>query len=143
MSNKIRLKRSSVAAKVPLLADLTDGELALNSTDGRIYYRHSSGTNVAEIKAGEVTNGVYTVGNQTISGLKIFDNNIKFANEEEGIILKSPNGTQYKVTVNDDGSLQTTLQPDDGFVFSFTPEDDQIVDHNNNEVQVSEIYANS
>lgn len=76
MSNTIRLKRSSVAAKVPLLADLTDGELALNSTDGRIYYRHSSGTNVAEIKAGEVTNGVYTVGNQTVGGVKNFSSNV-------------------------------------------------------------------
>ena len=39
MNNKVQIKRSSVAAKVPLAADLDFGELAINYTDGRLYYK--------------------------------------------------------------------------------------------------------
>ena len=39
MANKVLLKKSSVASKVPLAADLDYGELALNYQDGKIYYK--------------------------------------------------------------------------------------------------------
>lgn len=39
MSNKIILKKSSVAAKVPVPTDLSYGELALNYADGKLYFR--------------------------------------------------------------------------------------------------------
>jgi hypothetical protein len=39
MSNKIILKKSSVAAKVPLTTDLVYGELALNYADGKLYFK--------------------------------------------------------------------------------------------------------
>lgn len=39
MPNKVLLKKSSVAAKVPLAADLDYGEIALNYQDGKIYYK--------------------------------------------------------------------------------------------------------
>lgn len=42
MSNSIILKKSSVAAKVPLVGDLTYGELALNYADGKLYFKDSS-----------------------------------------------------------------------------------------------------
>lgn len=35
----IILKRSSVAAKAPLAGDLQYGELAINYTDGKLYYK--------------------------------------------------------------------------------------------------------
>lgn len=41
MPNNILLKKSSQAGKVPLVGDLSYGELALNFTDGRLYYRTS------------------------------------------------------------------------------------------------------
>lgn len=37
MANRFKLKRSSVANKVPLAADLDLGELALNTTDGKLF----------------------------------------------------------------------------------------------------------
>lgn len=37
MANRFQLKRSAVAGKVPLAADLDLGELALNTTDGRLF----------------------------------------------------------------------------------------------------------
>jgi hypothetical protein len=39
MANKVLLKKSSTAAKVPLTTDLDYGELALNYTDGKLYYK--------------------------------------------------------------------------------------------------------
>lgn len=44
MANQIILKKSSVAAKVPVSGDLVYGELALNYTDGKLYYKTSSNT---------------------------------------------------------------------------------------------------
>lgn len=42
MANKVLLKKSSVAAKVPLAADLDYGELAINYTDGKLYFKNNS-----------------------------------------------------------------------------------------------------
>jgi hypothetical protein len=39
MANKVLLKKSSVAAKIPLTTDLDYGELALNYTDGKLYFK--------------------------------------------------------------------------------------------------------
>ena len=44
MSNKIILKKSSVTGRVPTTSDLDYGELALNYTDGKLYYKTSSNT---------------------------------------------------------------------------------------------------
>ena len=43
MTSKIILKKSSVAAKVPVAGDLEFGELALNYTDGKLYYKTNAG----------------------------------------------------------------------------------------------------
>jgi hypothetical protein len=42
MSNKIILKKSAVASKVPTISDLDYGELALNYADGKLYYKNSN-----------------------------------------------------------------------------------------------------
>lgn len=39
MANKIVLKKSSVASKVPVAGDLDFGELAINYTDGKLYFK--------------------------------------------------------------------------------------------------------
>ena len=44
MAQIIKLKNSSVAAKVPLTTDLVYGEVALNYADGKLYYKKSDGT---------------------------------------------------------------------------------------------------
>ncbi len=44
MANQIIPKRSSVAAKVPLAADLQVGELAINLADGLIFSKNAAGT---------------------------------------------------------------------------------------------------
>jgi hypothetical protein len=42
MASKIILKKSNVTSKVPLAADLEYGELALNYTDGKLFYKNNS-----------------------------------------------------------------------------------------------------
>ncbi len=44
MANRIILKKSSLAGKIPLTSDLEYGELAINYTDGRLYYKNSNNT---------------------------------------------------------------------------------------------------
>ena len=64
MANKVLLKKSSVAAKVPLVGDLDYGELALNYVDGKLYYKTSSNT----IKSFTEDSSVVTLaGTQTLT----------------------------------------------------------------------------
>ena len=44
MANKVLLKKSSVAAKVPLATDLDYGEVAINYQDGKLYFKDPSNT---------------------------------------------------------------------------------------------------
>lgn len=48
---KIQLKRSAVVGKVPTTADLEDGELALNTADGILYYKNNQG-NISSLSSG-------------------------------------------------------------------------------------------
>lgn len=69
MANKVLLKKSSVAAKVPLTSDLEFGELAINYADEKLYFKNSSnqivffssaGSNLEDLTAGTgLTGGPY------------------------------------------------------------------------------------
>jgi len=76
MANKVLLKKSSVAAKVPLTSDLDYGELALNYTDGKLYFKNAS--NVIKsftIDDSFVTlTGTQTLTNKTLSSPTITGN---------------------------------------------------------------------
>lgn len=67
MSNKIVLKKSSVASKVPLTGDLVYGEMAINYADGKLYFKDSS-NNISYFKSGDysvsVTNDTSTNGDR-------------------------------------------------------------------------------
>ena len=58
MANKVLLKKSSVAAKVPLTTDLDYGELALNYADEKLYFKNSANL----IKAFNATQSTLTIG---------------------------------------------------------------------------------
>ena len=49
----IKLKRSPVASKVPVVADLELGELAVNTWDGKLYLKKNDGTD-AIVEVGPV-----------------------------------------------------------------------------------------
>ena len=65
----ITLKRSSVAGKIPTTSNIAQGELALNTNDGRLY--SSNGTSVFEIGASvhslAVGSGSFSVANGTLT----------------------------------------------------------------------------
>lgn len=74
--SKVILKKSSVASKVPTSGDLEYGELAINYTDGALYYKNSDNTvQVLNPSASapvtytadsiSLTNGVYVSGSVT------------------------------------------------------------------------------
>jgi len=44
MATTVKLKKSSVASRVPGTSDLEYGELAINYNDGKLYYKTSSNT---------------------------------------------------------------------------------------------------
>jgi hypothetical protein len=64
MPNKVLLKKSSVAAKVPVAADLDYGEIALNYQDGKIYYKKADNSIDSFTSASAVT-GVSSVAGNT------------------------------------------------------------------------------
>jgi hypothetical protein len=53
MANKLLLKKSSVAARVPLTTDLDYGELAINYADEKLYFKNSSN----QVKSFSVSSG--------------------------------------------------------------------------------------
>ena len=53
MANLIKLKRSAVAGKAPVVGDLELGELALNTYDGKLYTKKDDGTaSIVELSGG-------------------------------------------------------------------------------------------
>jgi hypothetical protein len=61
----VQLKRSATASKVPLVADLQLGELALNTYDGRLFFKKDPGT--AAIVTVTTTDDTQTLTNKTLS----------------------------------------------------------------------------
>jgi hypothetical protein len=60
MANTIKLKSSAVPGKVPSLSDLQVRELALNTADGRLFTRKSSGgvDSIVDLSGGGVVSPV-------------------------------------------------------------------------------------
>ena len=56
MANLIKLKRSAVAGRAPVVGDLELGELALNTYDGKLYTKKDNGTaSIVELSGGSGT----------------------------------------------------------------------------------------
>jgi hypothetical protein len=72
MANKIVLKKSSVAAKVPLATDLDIGELAVNLADAKLYTKNASGT-VIQLGGGSGTGDVTGPSSSTDTALARFN----------------------------------------------------------------------
>jgi hypothetical protein len=68
MANTIKLKRSAVEGKAPVVGDLDLGELALNTYDGKLYTKKDNGTaSVVELSATRVNSGATGLRNITTS----------------------------------------------------------------------------
>jgi len=75
MATPILLKKSSVTGKVPLTSDLQYGEVALNYTDGKIFFKDSSNNIKAFLQAPTLDtvtdNGASTTNSITVGQLSI------------------------------------------------------------------------
>lgn len=96
MANSIILKKSSVPGKAPLAADLDYGELAINYTDGKIYYKRSDGTTV-----GEFVSHSYTISSAPPSNPHAWD-----------VWLDSDTGIEFVYIVDQDSSQWVDLSSD-------------------------------
>ena len=72
MANKIIVKKSSVANKVPVAGDLDVGELAVNVTDQKIYTKNASGA-IVELGGGASSGNVVGPSSATDNALVRFD----------------------------------------------------------------------
>lgn len=102
-TNEIKLKRSDVENKVPLVSDLTLGELAVNTYDGKLFFKKTAGasTTLESIVTtnAQITGSVELTGAVT-SSLTL----IKNQSPSENVFTISVGG-QDKVVVNSDGTL--------------------------------------
>lgn len=62
MANKIQVKRSSVAGKVPTTGDLDLGEIAINTFDGKMYIEKNNGT-ASIVQIGDVVGAASATDN--------------------------------------------------------------------------------
>ena len=64
MANQVILKKSSVAARVPVAGDLAYGELALNYADGILYFKKPDNTisSISTSSGGGTTTNALTIG---------------------------------------------------------------------------------
>lgn len=71
MSQTIKLKRSAVAGKVPTTGSLDLGELAVNTSDGKVYLKKDNGIQSIQtlVTTDSSTSGsLNLIGNQSITG---------------------------------------------------------------------------
>ena len=105
MSTKVLLKKSSVLGKVPLTSDLSYGELALNYTDGKLYFKTSTDQIVAFIQSPTLDlvtdNGASTTNSITVGGLSI----------GSAFTLPAIDGTNGQVLTTDGAGLVTWSTP--------------------------------
>lgn len=126
----IKVKRSSVAGKVPTLGQLSLGELALNTHDAELFTRRERagiGTDIVRVGAGATVTNVYYVtkdGNDSNSGKKLGDAKATVAGAiavaEEGSVIRvsagsyienNPINIPKQVSVVGDSLREVTLFP--------------------------------
>ena len=96
MTNTVQLKRSSVANSIPGTGNLVPGELAINYTDGNLFYKNNSNvvTVIASNKfvsvSGNVT-GNYFIGNGSqLTGINVTSSQI--SNGTSNVAIVAANG---------------------------------------------------
>ena len=123
MSNNIILKKSSVGDKVPLASDLEHGELALNFTDGNLFYKNNSNvvTTIASNKfvsvTGNITGGNVSTAGQVSATGNITGSNLVINNADASIGSVSTTAgwyyeTSFSVSAQDSEPRGVFFKPD-------------------------------
>jgi hypothetical protein len=115
MANTIRLKRSSFAGKAPAIGDLQLGEIAINTTDGKLFLKKSDGGEFI-VEVGPVTSVAGRTGTVALSktdvGLSAIDNTSDLAKPISTAMQTALNGKASSLhahAIADITSLQTSL----------------------------------
>lgn len=132
MAAVIKIKRSTVAGKLPTTSDVVAGEIALNTSDGRLFA--SSGARVFEVGANvhslSVGSGVFSVANGTLtfpsgdgtSGQALVTDgsgNLSFADLDVGnnyTIIGSTDAADVETTLLDLQASDSIVSNPDGYL---------------------------
>lgn len=103
MTNTVLIKRSGTLGAVPVPGDLTAGELAINYTDGNLFYKNSSNV-VTVIASNQFLNvtGNITGGNLSVSG-NVIAGTVNYTNIDgtaDQVLATYGNGVTYFKTVS-------------------------------------------
>lgn len=102
MANTIRIKRSSVAGKVPTTSDVSAGELAVNIADGKLYTRKETGGVASIVEIGASSGGGGTAG-PILEAKQVLDSNITLTSGYNGLSIgeaEVANGYTVEVPAN-------------------------------------------
>ena len=122
MSSIVQLKRSALSGKVPGTGSLNLGELALNTYDGKIFFRRSGSTDtIQEV----VTTNVLNTGSVTLTGTLTAGSIVGSISASNGVVsgssqitlssgigyskLATTGSNQFTDSQNITGSLRATL----------------------------------
>lgn len=107
MATAIKLKKSSVAGKVPLAGDLAYGELAINYQDGKLFYKDASNNVRAFLDSGQVLEllgdpeTIFSIVNNGSSAYTFSGDG--FSSSVDNPTLYLTRGKTYKFAVNASG----------------------------------------
>ena len=102
MANRIKLKRSGVEGKVPVVGNLSLGELAVNTFDGKLCFKKNDGSDSLE---SIVTTNAQITGSLEMTGAVTSSLTLITNQSPTGNIFTIRVGGSDKVTVNSDGTL--------------------------------------
>lgn len=101
--------RFTSVGRLGILTSAPDKQLEINSVDGnnlRLTYNDNNGSAANYVDFLVSSDGKLTIN--ASGGIINTANDIEITDATKGIILKSPNGTRFRVTVGDVGALITT-----------------------------------
>lgn len=109
----IQLYRTSTAAAVPVNTNLADGELAINTTDEKLYFKNAGGTVKLLASTAGASGDVVGPGSATDSALAAFDGItgklIKNANlTANNVLLGNGTGAPQVVAPGTSGNVLTS-----------------------------------
>lgn len=101
-TNTIKLKRSNVQANVPALGDLTLGELAVNTFDGKLFLKKNDGSDSIEtiVTTHAQITGSIELTSAVTSSFQLITNE-----SPSGDVLTIRVGGSDKISVNSDGTF--------------------------------------
>jgi hypothetical protein len=107
MANVVKLKRSAQQGKVPTTSQLELGEVALNTYEGRLYFKKDDGTE--SIVEAVTADGGYNLSNKTFSDATTFNDDVTVV----GSLILSTNAETIDLS---SGASITDDQGSDGTV---------------------------